>query len=81
MGESLLEPQEDLQRTHQERGHPPRGKEEDGRGKLRHEQRPGPGKVRRLHKVESGGLDFFHMDSRQRSASPLPRDEGRVKAT
>jgi hypothetical protein len=37
--------------------------------------------VRRLHKVESGGLDFFHMDSRQRSASPLPRDEGRAKSS
>ena len=81
MGESLLEPQEDLQRTHQERGHPPRGKEEGGRGKLRHEQRPGPGDVRRLRKVEGGGLDFFHIGSRQRSASPLPRDECQAKAS
>jgi hypothetical protein len=37
--------------------------------------------VRRLREIEGGGLDFFHMDSRQGSASPLPRDEGRAKAS
>jgi hypothetical protein len=65
MGESLLEPQEELQRTHQERGHPPRGKEKNGRGQLRHEQGPGPGQLWRLCKIEGGGVLFFHVGSRQ----------------
>jgi len=80
MGKSLLEPQEDLQRTHQERGHPPRGKEEDGRRKLGHEQRPGPGHLWRLREIEGRGLFFFHVGSRQRSASPLPRGERTARA-
>jgi hypothetical protein len=74
MGGSLLEPQEELQRTDQEIWDPPRGKEEDRRGKLREKQRPG--KEGRLRKLESGGgsLGFFHVRSREESASPLPRD-------
>ncbi len=72
MGGSLLEPQEELQRTDQEIRNPPRGEEEDRRGKLREKERPG--KEGRLRVLEGGGLGFFHVRSREESASPLPRE-------
>jgi hypothetical protein len=72
MGGSLLEPQEELQRTDQQIGDPPRGEEKGRRGKLREEQRPG--KEGRLRVLECGGLGFFHVRSREKSASPLPRE-------
>jgi hypothetical protein len=72
MGGSLLEPQEKLQRTDQEIGDPPRGKEKGRRGKLSEEQRPG--KEGRLRELECGGLGFLHVRSREESASPLPRE-------
>jgi hypothetical protein len=73
MGGSLLEPQEELQRTDQEIGDPPSGEEKGRRGKLREEERPG--KEGRLRVLECGGLGFFHVRSREKSASPLPREK------
>jgi hypothetical protein len=74
MGGSLLEPQEELQRTDQEIGDSPGGKEKGRRGKLREEQRPGKEGRLRLRVLKCGGLRFFHARSREESASPLPRE-------
>jgi hypothetical protein len=67
---SLLEPQEELERTDQEIGDAPRGEEKGRCGKLREEQRPG--KEGRLRVLECSGVGFFHVRSREKSASPLP---------
>lgn len=69
---SLLEPQEELQRTDQDIGDPTRGDEKGRRGKFREEQCPG--KEGRLRVLEGGGQGFFHVRSREESASPLPRE-------
>jgi len=73
MGGSLLEPQEELQGTDQDIGDPPGGEEKGRRGKFREEQRPG--KQGRLRVLECRGLGCFHVGSREKSASPLPREK------
>ena len=65
-----LEPQEELQRANQNRGHPARGEQECHGGDLGEEKRPGNRGC--LRKVEREGLHSFHVRSKEGSASPLP---------